>query len=148
MLLSTSYFSIDNPLHWLDRCLNSFQERKNVHINRREVEITWTRRADTALHRLQQPLIIELQLYFSCVVKKRVLFHRQVDFETIAVNGKIEIAFRAISSAVCNPKKFARDYPEGKNLSAGPASRMVPRVVEIDYRNDEWEGQFALCKAG
>ncbi len=114
-----------------------------MRINQREVEVSWTGRADRELQRREQRLIVELQLYFSCVVKKRVLFHHRVpEFDRIRVNDEIEVAFQPIASAVCDPEEFAASYPQGKNLSAGKAARMVPRVVEIDYRQGSWEGQF------
>jgi hypothetical protein len=140
--IQTSFFSIGNPFAWVDRLLNDFNRRQTIRLNQRELVVCWTRRADRALSNLRQPLIVELQLYFSCVVKKRVLFHRQVDFETVSVNKNIEIAYRPVASAVCNPEEFARHYPEGKSLVQGPASRMIPKLVEIDYLRGQWQGQF------
>jgi hypothetical protein len=140
--VQASLFSFGNPLHWLDRLLNGFKCSKTIQLNQREVVVRWTQRADRALLKLKQPLIVELQLYFSCVVKKRVLFHRQVNFETVGVNKKIEMAFRPVASAICSPEEFARRYPEGENLTTGAASRMIPGVVEIDYRRGQWLGQF------
>jgi len=141
--IHASFFAFENPVRIIDRWFNDFRQSQSVRINQRELVVSWTGRADRALQKLQSPLMIELQLYFSCVVKKRVLFHRQVDFETTRVNPFIEIAFRPIASAACNPEDFARDFPEGKDLSQGVAARMVPTRVEIDYRNGQWYGQFA-----
>jgi hypothetical protein len=141
--LQASYFAIENPLRSLERWLHRFRHCQTVRINHREVRVSWTGRADRELQRRNQALIVELQLYFSCVVKKRVLFHhRAVEFDSIRVNDNIEIAFQPVASAVCDPQEFAASYPQGKNLSAGKASRMVPRGVEIDYRRNNWEGQF------
>lgn len=140
--LSAGYFAIDNPLHRLDRWIHKYRHHQAARINQRDVDVCWTGRAEAALRSSQQPLIVELQLYFSCVVKKRVLFHRQVDFKTIAVNGKLELAFRPIASAVCDPREFALNHPEGKDLSPGIAAGMVPRRVEIDFRLGEWQGRF------
>ena len=140
--LSASYFAIDNPLRWLDRWIHRYQHHQTVRINQRDVDVCWTGRAEAALQSSQQPLIIELQLYFSCVVKKRVLFHRQVEFDTVTVNNRLELAFRPIASAVCEPREFAMNHPMGKDLSRGVAGRMVPGRVEIDFRQGEWEGQF------
>ena len=140
--LQASLFSFGNPFHWVDRLLNGFKRSQTIQLNQRDVVVRWTQRADRALLKLKQPLIVELQLYFSCVVKKRVLFHRQVNFETVGVNKQIEMAFRPVASAICSPEEFARHYPEGKNLVAGAASRMIPAVVEIDYRRGQWQGQF------
>lgn len=140
--LQASYFAIDNPLRRLERWCNKFQYRQLVSVNQRKVEVKWTHRAERKLRQGRDKLIVELQLYFSCVVKKRVLFHNRVEFETIKVNDNIEMAFRPIASKACDPREFAASYPQGKNLAQGVAAQMVPRKVEIDYRRGTWEGQF------
>ena len=140
--LQASFFAIDNPLRLLDRWFNRFQHQKTVAINRRNVEVRWTDRAEQILQLGRQPLIVELQLYFSCVVKKRVVFHQRAAFSTTVVSDRLEIAFRPIASAVCDPREFALNHPAGKDLSQGVAVRMIPRLVEIDYRQGNWEGQF------
>ena len=141
--LQASYFTIENPLRQFERRLNRFCHRASARVNRREVELRWTERAEAELQREDGRLVVELQLYFSCVVKKRVLFHRQrVAFETVPVDDRLELAFRPIASAVCDPDEFAANYPEGRDLAEGLAARMVPRAVEIDFRRGRWEGQF------
>jgi hypothetical protein len=143
--LQASFFAIDNPLRTLDRWLHGYRYRRTVQIDRHPLELRWSARAERELERCRQPLIVELQLYFSCVVKKRVLFHRQVDFATTRVDDRLQIAFRPIASAVCDPREFALRYPAGRDLSAGPAARMIPAIAEIDYRDGRWEGQFRYC---
>ena len=140
--LSASYFAIDNPLRSLDRWIHGYQHHQSARINQREVEVWWTGRAEDALQSSPQALIVELQLYFSCVVKKRVLFHRQVEFDTAVVNDKLKLAFRPVASALCDPREFALNHPMGSDLSQGVATRMVPRRVEIDFRQGAWEGRF------
>ena len=141
--LQASYLSIDNPLRLLERSFNRFRHRASVCINQRPVELVWTSRAESEMRRLDHALVVELQLYFSCVVKKRVLFHREsASFDTVRANDRIEVAFRPIASAACDPNEFAENYPAGRNLLAEQAARMVPRRVEIDFRRGAWEGQF------
>ena len=118
--LQGSYFSIDNPLRVLDRWLNRYRYRQTVQINQRSLEIRWTERAERELDMREQALIVELQLYFSCVVKKRVLFHQRVDFATTPVDERLEIAFHAVASAVCDPNEFALNHPAGRDLTPGP----------------------------
>ncbi len=141
--LQASYFSVGNPLRAMDRWFNRFRHHKTVRINQRNVEVNWTERAERALRDDRQPLIVELQLYFSCVVQKRVSFHQHVEFDTVVVNDRLEIAFRPIASAVCDPREFALNHPTGEDLLQGGAARMIPRSVEIDYRQDNWEGHFS-----
>jgi hypothetical protein len=143
--LQASFFSIESPWRLLDRWLNRYRYRQTALLDGREIEVRWTKRAERVLQESPQPLIVELQLYFSCVVKKRVVFHQQADFATTRVNDRLEIAFRPIASRACDPREFALHYPAGKDLSAGPAGRMIPRRVEIDFRRGRWEGQFGYC---
>lgn len=140
--LQASYFSLDDPRRVIDRWLNRYNYRSTLQIDRRPLELRWTTRAERELDRRQRALVVELQLYFSCVVKKRVLFHEHADFSTTRVDDRLEIAFHAVASAVCDPNEFARDHPAGRDLSSGPAARMIPPVVEIDYLAGRWEGRF------
>jgi hypothetical protein len=143
--LQVGYFSVESPWRLLDRWLNRYRYRQTALLDGREIEVRWTRRAEHALRVSPQSLIVELQLYFSCVVKKRVVFHQHADFVTTRVDDRLEIAFRPIASRACDPREFALHYPAGKDLSAGPARRMIPRIVEIDFRRGRWDGQFGYC---
>lgn len=140
--LQASYFAFENPWRVLERCLHRPRHRASLRLGARDVEICWTARAQRALALRERPLIVELQLYFSCVVKKRVLFHDAADFATSRVNDDIAVAFHPLASAVCDPREFAANYPAGRDLSTGPAARMIPRRVEIDRRAGRWEGRF------
>ena len=146
--LESSYFSIGNPLRIIDRWANAYRYRQVVEINRRQMEVRWSRRAQHELLHRPHPLIVELQLYFSCVVKKRVLFHEHADFHTVPVNDRLAVAFRPIASAVCDPVAFASSYPVGKDLSPGPAANMIPAIATIDYRAGRWQGCFRYRGAG
>jgi len=137
-----SLFSIANPLRGLDRLLNGFHHRRTVQLNQRRLELRWSDRAERELQRRNQSLVVELQLYFSCVVKKRVLFHDSAGFATTRVDDRLELAFRPIASAVCDPREFAAHHPPGRDLSPGPAARMLPAFAEIDFRDGRWHGQF------
>ncbi|MCK9199885.1 MAG: hypothetical protein M0P59_06265 [Gallionella sp.] len=46
-----------------------------VQINGRQVSVEWTKSAARELAQRAQPLVVELELYFSCLVKKFVHFH-------------------------------------------------------------------------
>jgi len=108
------------------------------------MHVQWTGRAGRALCNRRELLVIEMQPYFSCVVKKRVLFHDQTDFETTGVNDNIQIAFRSIQAAASDPEEFARNYPVGRVLNATAATRMIPSKISIDFRKGADRGSLAL----
>lgn len=139
--LRGSYFGIVNPLQIFDRWLHRYVHSDQVRLNNKELYVEWTDRAQRELDQITNPLIVEMQLYFSCVVKKRVLFHQQVDFDTAAVNEQIQLAFRSVESDACSPEVFARDFPEARELNA-VSGKMMPNRVSIDFKAGVWIGEF------
>ncbi len=143
-LLQGRYFSIGNPVQLLDRWFHSYCHHRAIILNGKKLRVQWNGRAERALCNRREPLVIEMQLYFSCVVKKRVLFHDPADFETTGVNDNIQIAFRPIQAAACDPEEFARNYPVGRVLNAPAATRMIPSKISIDFRKGRWQGEFGF----
>lgn len=144
MNLSGSYFAIPDVLQIIDRWLKPCRHRQTIVLQGKDIEVNWTDRADKALRLRQQPVILEMQLYFSCVVKKRVIFHEHTELDTIAVNEKLRLGYRAIQSAVCDPETFARDYPGARELESKAAARMQPSRLDIDYRKGQWLGEMGI----
>jgi len=126
----------------LDRWNNSYCHECPVRLGEKDLLVKWSARAGEALANKPEPLIVELQLYFSCVVKKRVVFHEQVNFETLAVNDRLQIAFRSIRAAKCDPEEFARNYPAGGVLDSSAAAKMIPSWLGLDFRQGQWQGEF------
>ena len=102
----------------------------------------WTDRANEALQARSEPLIIEMSLYFSCVLKKRVLFHEHSESGATEVNGSLKVLFQAVQSAVCDPEELAKDFPVGKVLDSSVAIRMIPSKLRVDFRQGRWLGEF------
>ncbi len=143
-LLQGNYFSIGNPMQLLDRWFHSYRHHRAIILNGKKLRVQWTGRAERALCNRREPLVIEMQLYFSCVVKKRVLFHDQTYFETTGASDNIQLAFRPIQAAACDPEEFARNYPVGRVLNAPAATRMIPSKISIDFRKGRWQGEFGF----
>jgi hypothetical protein len=141
-ILQGSYFSIESPLRLLDRWLNAYSHHRYVVMGNKNLRVEWTDRANRVLQTRSQPLIIEMQLYFSCVVKKRVLFHDSSKLDVTDVNNSLKIAFRPIQSAVCDPEEFAKNYPLGRVLDSPAAAKMIPSRLAIDLKQGGWEGEF------
>lgn len=147
MNLNPSMFGLGddlNPVHIVGRWLNPFCFRARTRLRGQEVEIVWTRRAERALRRRTTPLFVEMQLYFSCVVKKRVLFHEQPAHESIPVDERLAVCFRTVEASSCDPVEFARNFPEKRELLSPGARRMHPTRLELDYLRGGWAGRFTV----
>jgi len=143
-----SLFSPGNIIHpfiVIDRFLNPFNQHTVIDLDNKSCTISCTRRASLALELLQQPLIVEMQLYFSCVVKKRVLIHHGTQvFQTSPVADKFSIAFHTVEAASCDPEEFARHFPAKRILDSEAARKMHPRVLKLDFKQGEWQGEFQI----
>lgn len=142
--LRGSYFSIGNPLSILARLLNPYCHHETIQLNEHELEISWTRRADKSLQQRSHSLLVEMQLYFSCVVQKRVLFHNEDDNDYVMVNERLQVCFHPVEAQACAPELFASQHPARRVLNSRSATRMHPRQLLIDYRKGQWQAEFSI----
>jgi len=142
--LQAGYFSITNPFQILDRWLNPYHPKGSIDIRGKKMAIMYSRRAEKALSQRSQPLIAELQLYFTCVVQKRVNFHEKSELATITASPQLEIAYHTVQSDACEPVEFAKKHPVKKELNSKGAQSMRPSLFKIDYKQGQWTGDFSL----
>jgi len=142
--IHNSYFSIDNPLQMLDRWLHPARHAKTVSVRDAEVGVEWTHRAEREMEKRDTPLVVEMQLMFSCVVKKRTIFHESCDLDTVEVNDKLKVAFRAVEPTSCDPVEFATNYPVKREFDSTASLKIRPKHLRIDYVNGKWTGEFGV----
>ncbi len=133
-----------NPFYFLDRLLNPYHFNFNISLKEKPLKIEWTKRAQQELSHISKPLIVEMQLYFSCVVKKRVLFSEQVDFKTTSVNDNLQVAFHPVEAASCDPIEFAKNFPAIREFDSISAKKMHPSQLKIDFKQNAWQGEFYI----
>ena len=91
-----------------------------------------------------KPLIVEMQIYFSCVVQKRVLFHDQTDDATRDVNQKLKLLLRPVEAESCDPLEFAKHHPVSHEYTSTAAKNFRPSELRIDYKSGNWSGEFSI----
>jgi hypothetical protein len=73
-----------------------------VTLNGRSTTVSLTSAAEQALAQRTEPLYVELELYFSCLVKKFVHFRADSRGKTtVAVGDKLLLYFRPVTSTAC-----------------------------------------------
>lgn len=111
----------------------------------RTVQVEMSPAARAAIAGRRTPLVVEMELYFSCLIRKRVRFLDAVHPGALCtvVDDGLTICFRPVMTRACaiDPNL---DKPD---LEAFPIRRpeaFVPRHLAIDRRHDGWSGEFTL----
>ncbi|MHB1951900.1 MAG: hypothetical protein ACYCQK_10555 [Acidiferrobacteraceae bacterium] len=117
--------------------------RAIVDLHGRPVEIDWSAAAERALNARSAPLRVEMELYFSCMIRKRVRFEEQVrSVDLVPAGARLQIAFRPVMTRAC----AVADYDEVP-LTDFPiinASAFVPHWLTLDFKGQVWSGTFGF----
>lgn len=105
------------------------------------LQLTLSRRAEQALAQRESPLRLELELFFSCLIRKQVrpVDTHHADARPLAcADPRLELRFRPVMTRVCG-------FDEQHAVEAFPIARPAafsPRWLELDYKDRQWQGQF------
>lgn len=119
-------------------------ETVRITMNGREVEVRWTPAAARALAARSEPLYVELELYFSCLVKKFVHFRDQPRRgHAVPVSDRLLVYFRPVTSTACTFEVAERlgRQPE-KDIDSEALHRVAPKRVFIDHVDGQWRGDY------
>lgn len=113
-----------------------------IELNGKPLTVTLSSAAERALAERDAPLLAEMELYFSCLIRKQVRFHEQADHpDAVAVSDKLKVRFHPVMSQVCS----VDDNLDGPPLTDFPivrGERFSPGWLEIGYRDGRWSGRF------
>ena len=119
--------------------------QKDVQLKGKALSVRVTDEAERELVQAEKALRVEMDLAFSCLIRKAVTFEYSDQLEGCTpVSDKLAIAFHSSVRNVCgvddeNRKLFGMTPVED-------LSRFVPRWLHIDFRNGEWIGEFGYTK--
>lgn len=115
-----------------------------VTVEHKPVRVRLSAAAQRALAARSQPLLVEMELYFSCLIRKRVRF-RDLDAAagTTPVNEHLHLRFHPVMTATCGVDHQG-DEPPLTDFPISNVGAFVPRWLHIDCRDGDWTGQFGF----
>ena len=120
--------------------------QKTIEILGKQVLVEWTSSADKKLQELTEPLAVEMELYFSCLIRKAVRFGRDAQAVNFAFAApKLKIGFRPVMTKACRVSDFEGEPPLEDFPIVRPEA-FVPKRLTIDFRRGKWIGEFFLQK--
>ncbi len=112
---------------------------------RRPLQLRVSKSAQAALDRRQYPLLLELELYFSCLVRKRVHVRDALDSEAVVLNDKLSVRFRPVVTQQCAMRDVERDNPPVMDMPAVNPERYFPHWLALDFRHGDWIAEFGYA---
>ncbi|HHH46338.1 MAG TPA: hypothetical protein ENK53_04920 [Thiotrichales bacterium] len=122
-------------------------EQCELELYGKPLQLVLSHGARRAIARLEHPLLVEMELYFSCLIRKRVLFRDPAEpmpdpaLPGIEAFPGLRIRLRAVVTETC-----AIDGLEGappvKSMPVARPAAMVPRWLRLQYGQHGWQGEF------
>jgi len=111
-------------------------------ISGKNIEVNITSRAMLKIQQRQQPLVVEMELYFSCLIRKAVRFADDNPSQYYTeVMDNLLLAFNPVMTEICKVDPNVLEPP----VTAFPIKKItpyVPKWVRIDYKSGAWRGEF------
>lgn len=115
----------------------------NITLHDKSLEVRLTAAAQKALAKRATPLVAEMELLFSCLLRKRVYFGDAMDQST-PVNDRLSVRFRPIMTRRCSVAEGGASPPSERFPLENPRP-YVPNWLAIDYRRGQWVGEFGYA---
>jgi hypothetical protein len=110
------------------------------------LEIRISKAATRALQDRAAPLLVLAELYFSCLIRKRLYFPEQVmaDAERLPTDHPLlQIYFRPVMGVSC--KVSATDKPPLTHFPIQKPQAFIPKWISIDFAAGQWRGEFGFA---
>ncbi len=116
----------------------------SIEIAGRQVALQLTPAAASALD-ADHPLTVEMELYFSCLIRKQVRFHHGAGSAdeglcATALPG-LRLCFRPVMTRHCG-RDYEGDEPPLTDLPIARPGPYVPHWLRLDFRHGQWQGEF------
>jgi hypothetical protein len=119
---------------------------QTVIIKGRPLKIRISRRAEAQLRRRSAPLFLEMGLYFSCLLRKRVNLHERVDgIEAHIINDSLSIWFRPVVTKTCAMRECTPGKPPVTDMPVVRPERYFPHWLTLDYKAGDWRADFGYA---
>ncbi len=118
---------------------------RSIRIVNRDLEVRLSAAACEALAARGTPLVVEMELYFSCLIRKRLQFLSapHPDAFCAVVDNRLTVCFRPVMTRQCALSDVEGEPP----LEAFPIKRpeaFLPKWLALDFRRGAWSGEFSF----
>jgi hypothetical protein len=113
-----------------------------IEIDGKPVEVFTSREADSVLSRRTLPLTVEMELFFSYPLRKKIRFmvEERKGPHPVHITEKLSVSFRPLTQKNCS-KDDAEQHPV-MDFPIVKTQPYIPKWLNIDFRFGHWLGEF------
>jgi len=124
---------------------------QNIEMMGKQIKLEISTKAEHELAARAKPLSVEMELYFSCLLRKQVRItdrnryeHNEVSDErfSIQLSDNLHIHFRPVMTKTCSVSSCEGEKPPLSDFPIDKPQAYVPRWLKLDFRKGEWCGDF------
>ena len=124
---------------------------KQITMMGKSVKVEFSAKAERALMSRKSPLYIEMELYFSCLLRKQVRVYEGTRHKPeqhidgnflVKINDKLSIGFRPVMTKSCSVSSCEGEKPPLSDFPIEKPQTYVPKWLKVDFRKGEWCGNF------
>ena len=111
----------------------------------KSVTVHLSRKAQAQLDALAAPLNVELEVYFSCLIRLRVVFPEQPQPDYIPLkttHDKLKLFFHPVMTKHCEVSELHGRDPDTETFPIQKPEKFVPKWLKLDFKNNQWVGEF------
>lgn len=118
---------------------------RSVRLANRDLEVRLSSAASSALAARGTPLVVEMELYFSCLIRKRVRFLSAAhpDAFCAAADDRLTVCFRPVMTRSC-ALSDVEGQPELETFPIQRPEAFLPKWLALDFRRGAWSGEFSF----
>jgi hypothetical protein len=131
--------------------------KKDLVFHEKAIKVEYTKKMEKLAHKLKSPLVIEIQIYFSCMLGKRLSYYcdspiagayqldnlqfRKLLEDSQKLFSNVYIRFNVVMTIDC-PVSDCVGPPPLTDFNIVNREVYVPHWLYLDAKNDEFVGEY------
>lgn len=115
-------------------------------ISMNNLGIKLSKSAENHLNQLDSILIVELELYFSCLIRKKVYFHSSPPGHGTRLetgDKRIQVYFRPVMTRLCHTSEVISE-PDVVDFPLQRLASFTPHWLSLDTRHGKLVGEYGF----
>ena len=121
--------------------------KETIEMLGKKITLEISNRAKRQLQDRKKPLFVEMELYFSCLLRKEIrireTLREKLDEEfAVQFSDILHVSFRPVMTKSCSVSSCQGEKPPLSDFPIKKPRSYVPKWLKLDFKKGEWCGDF------